>query len=148
MTEDTDTVVDLNAELKEEQHTEQNLEVSSADKMMSDNREFLTQVWQAMRLQLCQDGLETAINLVPRPELANYQLLRDPYDGSESLAGKWRDKFGGLQGEIQLRQDGKVYAEVNVIRNHPTDVRWFVEAVTAWGTKDNIKTELRLLPSV
>ena len=116
--------------------------------VLDEHRDFLNQAWQAMRLRLCEDGLESEINLIPRPELASYQLLRDPFDGSETLAGEWRDKYGELQGEIKVREDGRVYAEVNVIRNHPTDVRWFVEAVTAWGKKDDLKTELRLLPSV
>jgi hypothetical protein len=126
----------------------QNLTESDLGLILSKRQGFLNQVWQAMRLRLCDDGMESEINLIPRPEFATYRLLRDPYDQSETLTGEWRDMAGQLQGEISVRESGQVYAEVNVIRNHPTDVRWFVEAVTAWGSKDNIKTELRLLPSV
>lgn len=118
------------------------------NQLLTSHKGVLNQVWQALRLCLCEDGMESDLNLIPRPELAAYQLIRDSFDGSETLAGEWRDSQGALQGEVRIREDGNVYAEVNVIRRHPTDVRWFVEAVTAWGNADGLKTELRLLPSV
>jgi len=111
-------------------------------------RDVVKKIWQELRLTLCNSGLESDLNLIPIPDLADYSIQVDPFDKSESLLGVWRDKHGSKQGEIQIREDGRIYAEVDVIRNHPTDVRWFVESVTAWGSKDNIKTELRLLPAL
>lgn len=108
----------------------------------------LRDVWQAMRMQLADAGLENALNIIPLPDVAEYTIERDPFDGSETLHGVWRDKKGNKIGEIQVRDNDSVYAEVDVIRNHPTDGRWFVEAVTAWGKKTDIKTELKLLPAV
>ncbi len=86
--------------------------------------------------------------MVPLPDQAEYALRTDPFDQSETLTGVWRDLHGTRLGELQVRNDGSVYAEFDVVRQHPTDVRWFVESVTAWGTASAIKTELRLLPAV
>ena len=108
----------------------------------------LRDIWQAMRMQLADAGIENALNIIPLPEEAEYTVERDPFDGSETLHGVWRDKKGNKIGEIQVRDNDSVYAEADVIRNHPTDGRWFVESVTAWGKKTDIKTELKLLPAV
>lgn len=113
-----------------------------------EEKQLLLDVWQAMRLRLCDTGIEDALNLIPRPDMAKFSLQQDPFDQSESLIGVWHDNHGVKTGEIQIRADGSVYAEVDVIRNHPNDVRWFVEAVTAWGNCSSLKTELRLLPAV
>ncbi len=42
--------------------------------------------------------------------------------------------------------DGSFFAEYDVIRDHPGDPRWFVEAVNAWGRGSDIRSEPRLLP--
>lgn len=128
--------------------TKNSVDEERVTSMLSKHKKVLDQVWQAMRLKLCENGMETDMSLVPRPELASYFLVRDPYDQSETLSGEWRDKYGELQGEIKIRGDGRIYAEVNIIRNHPKDARWFVEAVSAWGRSDDLKTELKLLASI
>lgn len=115
--------------------------------LYKDNLPFLVEVWQAMRVCLYNASFEQDLDLLPRPEKAAYSIIDDPFDGSRILEGIWRDSTGNKQGEIRLRHDGSVYAELDVIRKHPVDVRWFVESVTAWGSTMNIKTELRLLPS-
>lgn len=108
----------------------------------------LNRVWDALRKELLTINLENVLSAIPRPQLAAYQLEVDPFDQSETLIGTWRGSDGSKIGEIKIRQDGNIYAEIDVIRNHPVDVRWFVEAVTAWGNSENLKTELRLLPSL
>ena len=112
------------------------------------HRVVLNSVWQAMRLRLTQTGLENSLNVIPRPDLAEYAIHTDPFEKTDTLIGVWKDERGTRLGEIQIRADGSVYAEVDVVRNHPKDVRWFVEAVTAWGQPDALKTELRLLPAI
>lgn len=119
--------------------------MSNLDEVLLKSRPLLQQVWQAMKTCLNEDGLDTEL---PLPDQAQYSLQMDPYDQCEVLSGQWRDSSGNLQGEIRVRESGQVYAEVDVIRNHPKDVRWFVEAVTAWGSSTDLKTELRLLPAV
>ena len=118
------------------------------DELYNKEKELLVSIWQSLRERLVETGLEDALNVIPRPELAQYEVRVDPFDSSETLVGTWLDKHGSQTGEIQVRPSGSVYAEVDVVRNHPNDGRWFVESVTAWGDRDNIKTELSLLPAI
>lgn len=83
----------------------------------------------------------------PSMERACFELSRDPYDGSYSLIGTWRDAQGNKQGEILFHTDGSFFAEYDVISEHPMKPQWFIEAVTAWGNRQQLKTELRLLHS-
>ncbi|MDP3332876.1 MAG: hypothetical protein Q8S55_13000 [Methylococcaceae bacterium] len=39
-----------------------------------------------------------------------------------------------------------LYAEYDVVKQHPGKAKWFVESVTAWGNGENIKAEPKLLP--
>lgn len=112
------------------------------------HKPLLNEVWQALRLRLVDTGMEEALNVIPRPELASYRRQIDPFDSSETVVGTWHDEHGSQTGEVQIRANGSVYAEVDVIRNLPNDGRWFVEAVTAWGESGNLKSELRLIATV
>ena len=109
----------------------------------------------AIRAQLLQTlgnirGTATA-EVIALP-LVNLCLQKDPFDGSETLYGEWRFSPGKgaprKWGQVQIHGGGQVFAECDVICPHPTDSRWFVEAVTLWGSRDSIKSELRLLPAV
>ena len=82
----------------------------------------------------------------PRLERAKFELSRDPASGEFSLVGEWRDKNGLKQGSILFHADGSFFAEYDVICEHPGNKKWFVEAVTAWGNSNLIKSEARLLP--
>jgi hypothetical protein len=95
---------------------------------------------EAVKLGLNEDVIE------PLLEMADYTLSRDPASGEDSLVGVWRDARGNKLGEILFHADGSFFAEYDVIRNHPQDSRWFVEAVTAWGRGSDIRSEARLLP--
>lgn len=79
---------------------------------------------------------------------AEYRLDRDPASGEDSLVGVWRNADGYKCGELLFHADGTFFAEYDVVRVHPRKPRWFVEAVTAWGRGDTIKSEPRLLPVV
>ena len=80
------------------------------------------------------------------PEEGGYQLSRDPASGRDSLVGVWRDARRRKCGTLLIHADGSFFAEYDVIREHPRDARWFVEAVTAWGRGEIIRSEPRLLP--
>jgi hypothetical protein len=84
----------------------------------------------------------------PALDRASFKLSRDPFDGNYSLIGVWRDDHGQKQGEILFHSDGSFMAEYDVISEHPGKPQWFIEAVTAWGNPTQLKSELRLLPSV
>lgn len=85
---------------------------------------------------------------VPVYRQAAFTRSKDPYSGLESLIGTWRNGHGHRIGEIKLHGDGSFYAEYDVALPHPTNSRWFVEAVVAWGRNDVIKAEAKLLPAL
>lgn len=79
---------------------------------------------------------------------ASFSTAKDPYSGLESLIGVWRNARGDRVGEIKVHGDGSFYAEYDLALPHPTNKRWFVEAVVAWGRDDVVKTEAKLLPAL
>lgn len=83
----------------------------------------------------------------PRPlfDLARYHTEKDPYSGEETLLGTWSDHHGFRIGGLKFHGNGSFYAEFDVAEPHPTDPRWFVESMTAWGQGDAIKAEPQLL---
>ena len=82
----------------------------------------------------------------PHWEEAQFTLQRDPALGEMSLEGVWLTEHGGKLGTIIIHHDDSFFAEYDIIRPHPTKGKWFIEAVSAWGRNENIKTEARLLP--
>lgn len=89
------------------------------------------------------DAREVALQ---EPEDAMYRLERDPYSGTESLVGEWRDECGMKRGELKFHADGTFFVEQDVTRVHPRRAHWFVEGVTAWGRDHEIRSEATLLP--
>ncbi len=83
---------------------------------------------------------------LPQWESAAFELQRDPASGGETLAALWRNARGHQLGCILLHADGSFFAEYDVVQPHPRKPQWFIEAVTAWGRDDTIKSEPRLLP--
>jgi len=81
-------------------------------------------------------------------QAADFTLKRDPYSGEESVEGIWHDDDGSRIGMILFHAGGSFFSEFDVARPHPSDERWFVEAVSAWGDSDVIKAEPRLLPAL
>jgi len=122
--------------------------------MMSDLRErylqirpTATKVCKALLAEVEKIGVDKdSIN--PRLERAKFELVRDPALGECSLIGIWRNPDGTKQGELLFHEDGTFFAEYDVVCPHPHDKRWFIEAVTAWGKGDEVKSELRLLPAM
>lgn len=91
---------------------------------------------------------EDRLPALPVYAQAAFACSKDPYSGVDSLIGTWRDGRGARVGEIKLHGDGSFYAEYDVALPHPTNVRWFVESVVAWGRDDIIKAEAKLLPAL
>lgn len=102
-------------------------------------------VCETLQKEMLKMGL--GMDLInPRLERASFELSLDPACNDYSLIGTWRDKNGLKQGMILFHADGSFFAEYDVICEHPKKPHWFVEAVTAWGKDNQIKSEPRLLP--
>lgn len=118
-----------------------------ATRRFNEVRDLGESICEALKKEVFKSGLPTnCIN--PALNRASFQLSRDPYDGSYSLIGIWRDSHGQKQGEILFHGDDSFFAEYDVISEHPEKPQWFIEAVTVWGNRKQLKSELRLLPSV
>ncbi len=80
-----------------------------------------------------------------------YQLQRDPASGRHGLLGEWLDARGHRLGMLVFHAEGSCFGEYDIVRMHPTDRRWFVEAVQVWGGPPDAadggvpRAELRLL---
>jgi len=83
---------------------------------------------------------------IMNPELAIYQLEKDPYNGLNSLVGTWLDSRKNKMGSLLFHAEGSFFVEYDIARIHPEKQQWFVEAVNAWGTANKIKAEARLIP--
>jgi hypothetical protein len=105
-------------------------------------------ICSVLNQELTKMGFAPGKVVVASPTDAEYRLDRDPATGEDSLVGIWRDAAGHKCGELLFHADGSFFAEYDVIRAHPSQSRWFVEAVTAWGRGSMIRSEPRLLPVV
>lgn len=101
----------------------------------------------ALQKELAKYGLAELLENV-KEELVRLQLRRDSFDGSYSFYGEWQANSGAKIGTILIHEGGQVFAEFDVTQPHPTDKRWFVEAVNIWGKKGAMKAELKLLPAL
>lgn len=77
-----------------------------------------------------------------------FALKRDPFSQQDSVEGTWLDRQRQRLGSLVFHADGTFFAEYDVIKPHPAKSRWFVEAVTAWGKGNEVKSEARLLPAM
>jgi hypothetical protein len=94
--------------------------------------------------------------LIGSPTAARYRIECDPAEGTESLVGEWFDDRGQRVGMVVCHAGGQGFAEHDIVRAHPHDPRWFVEAVEAWGRAApktdgggiEVDAEIRMLPQV
>jgi hypothetical protein len=102
----------------------------------------------AMENELHKIGFLHPEQFIGRFENITFEISRDPSNGEEALKGAWRTTHGQSVGMVIFYPDGTFYAEHDVVRPHPKNHRWFVEAVTAWGRGSHVKAEARLLPAL
>jgi hypothetical protein len=94
--------------------------------------------------------------LIGSPTAARYRIEHDPAEDTESLVGEWFDDHGQRVGMVVCHAGGQGFAEHDIVRAHPHDPRWFVEAVEAWGRAEpetegggiQVNAEVRMLPKV
>ena len=104
------------------------------------------QICQAMTAAIGKLGFSD--DLIPDINFtdASFDLNTDPYTQQQALQGVWYVDNQRKVGEIIFQVDGSFYAEYDVVQPHPQKKRWFVEAMTAWGSENEIKTDARFLP--
>lgn len=107
----------------------------------------LAQIQAAFAAELERAGLGHLQDRIPE-QLTSHEMQTDPFDGSQTFSGEWRSPSGTKLGSVLIHQGGQVFAEFDVLVPHPTDERWFVEGVTTWGTQEQLKSELKLLPAL
>ena len=103
-------------------------------------------VCTAMQDHIVGMGIQRAIQIDFNQ--AKFRAEKDPFSGDYSLHANWVDQRAQPCGSMVFHADGSFFAEYDVIENHPTKPRWFVEAMTAWGRAGNIKVEPRLIQRV
>lgn len=81
-----------------------------------------------------------------RLESVAFAQVIDPANGQPGFEGVWRNQLNERVGKLIFNSDGSFFAEYDVCVRHPRKPDFFVEAVTAWGRGDNVKSEARLLP--
>jgi len=101
----------------------------------------------AMQRTLMALGLADQIEPM-RMDRAEFSVTADPSDGSQSLLGVWKDERGYHIGSIVVHADNSFFAEYGMAVPHPKKSGWFIDAVTAWGRDDVVKSEPRLLPTL
>tara|TARA_Y100001949_G_scaffold175295_1_gene184780 strand:+ start:838 stop:1227 length:390 start_codon:yes stop_codon:yes gene_type:complete len=101
-----------------------------------------------LRQCICELNLDNERELidagVDRP-FAEQEDRQDPFDQSVTTFGFWRDSNGKLLGTLQIKESGRVYAEYDLVCNHPGKAGWFIESVNVWGDDTGLKSELQLL---
>ena len=112
------------------------------------NRQLAESVCQRLSQEINKLGFDAAgIKNYPLYDEASFVLIKDPYTGEHNLTCYWYDEAKKQRiGRLQFNSDGTFYAEYDVVKPHPTNIRRFVEGVTAWGKAENIKAEAKLLP--
>lgn len=112
------------------------------------NRDLGSSICRQLSEEINELGFAVAeIQRYPQYDDAVYTLVKDPYTGGHNLTGYWYDEAKKQRiGRLQFNGDGTFYAEYDVVKPHPNNVKRFVESVTAWGKAEQIKSEAKLLP--
>jgi len=73
---------------------------------------------------------------------------QDHLSGDTLVTGFWLGKDGVQFGHFIRQANGILFAECDVLQNHPLNPAMYIEAMEVWGTSDKLKYDLRLLPAL
>ena len=119
--------------------------IDQVDDYFSSISELADEIFIQLQKEVNKLGFSVSTLNLKQPQEAIYRLEKDPANGQYFLIGDWRDDKGIKTGSLQFNSEGQFFVEQDIIQAHPTDKRWFVEAVSAWGTETKIKSEARLI---
>jgi len=82
----------------------------------------------------------------PKIDLSAVQFscVIDRSNQQPGYEGVWRNASNARCGLLTINSDASLYAEYDLFCAHPSDPRWFVEMVTAWGSAESIRCEAQL----
>lgn len=107
---------------------------------------FLLEIQQLLVTELEKNNLSPLVVDLSAPSF--HELRKDPFDGSETWFAEWRDPQGTQLGSVSIHGSGQAYVQFDVLQPNPNNPKWFVEAVTAWGDRKQLKSELQLIPAL
>lgn len=95
-------------------------------------------------------GRYTEPGATPQIELfaLSFTQVTDPANRQAGYEGVWRNTRNDRCGTLTINSDGSFYAEFDLFCPHPGDERWFVEMVTAWGNREAVRSEVKLIPKL
>ncbi len=123
------------------------MSIGELEKLIKIHQEPAQFVCEKLISEMISLGFQ-ASELDNKPDYATaiFELVKDPYTGDNNLQANWLDKHNQRIGQLQFLSNGSVYAEYDVIKQHPGKADMFVEAVTAWGKTGYLKSEARIIP--
>lgn len=114
---------------------------------LNKEKKLLAELRYVMSSTLAKVGIDEALTIIPR-KFNHQELIFDRYDQSTGLYLEWHNSKGQIQGHVCVHADHQVYAEFDLLRRHPIDRMWMIEAIEAWGSLGEVKAELRLMPAL
>lgn len=90
---------------------------------------------EAVRFGVRLDGLQWSAG--------RFDRQRDPASGEDALVVVW--KLDGRKVELVLRHDGNIFAECDLLIDHPQKPRFWMDTLTVWGTASALKAEPNLI---
>ena len=72
-----------------------------------------------------------------------FDRQRDPASGEDALIVVW--KLDGRRVQLTLRPDGNIFAECDLLIDHPQKPKFWMDTLTVWGTASALKAEPNLI---
>lgn len=107
-------------------------------------KHFAYEIVRQMRNEAMKLGFDSEEVRIKQPVEAKYRLEKESSNCEYSLIGNWFDETGAQLGFLRFHPDGSFYVEQGIVKPHPNDKRWFVEAINAWGKGTQITSEAKL----
>lgn len=107
--------------------------------------ELFQAISNQLQATLSKAGFTDAESLVPELGGGRKHEEKDPFDQSTVTVVTWYNPSNVKSGQVMLRANNQVYAEIDILKPHPKAPNRFVESVLAWGSGDTLKTELKML---
>ncbi|MDA8059795.1 MAG: hypothetical protein ACYCXP_03185 [Leptospirillum sp.] len=103
-------------------------------------------ICQALRDKAGRLGVASSRQVVADWNGARFSLSRDPFSGTDSLVGIWKNDSGMDCGKIIFHDDQSGYAEFDIMKPHSQYPGMIILAIEAWLSAGEVKTDVQLMP--